>query len=319
MVVAETGGPEVLSVGDRPDPEPGPTDLVVEVRAAGVNFIDTYQRSGLYPMPLPFVPGLEGAGQVVAVGSDVERFGVGDRVAWAMAQGSYAERVIVASSVAVEVPGGIEWPVAAAALLQGMTAHYLAHSVFNLDETSRCLIHAAAGGTGRLLVQMAKNAGAEVFATAGSGHKCDLASSAGADHVINYREVDFVTAVEEIAGPRPLDVVYDGVGAATFDGGLALLRPRGTMVTFGNASGPVPPVSPLVLSNAGSVFLTRPTLGDYVADSDELAWRAGDIFAWIQSGRIDVRIDEMLELANAATAHEIIESRATTGKLLLRP
>jgi NADPH2:quinone reductase len=320
ITVQQTGGPEVLAVDDgRPNPEPGPGDLVVRVAAAGVNFVDTYHRTGLYPRPLPFVPGAEGAGTVVAVGADVEDFATGDLVAWSDAPESYAELVGVPAARAVPVPEGVDPEVAAAAVLQGLTAHFLIHDAYPLRAGDRCLIHAAAGGVGRLAVQLAKGRGAEVFATVGSPEKAQLVRAAGADHVIDYRAEDFGDAVEAVAGPRALDVVYDGVGRTTFARGLDLLRPRGTMVTFGNASGAVDPVAPLTLMQKGSLFLTRPTLHDYVATTQELRARAADLFGAVATGALDVRIGARLPLADAAEAHRLLESRTTTGKLLLIP
>jgi NADPH2:quinone reductase len=320
ITVERTGGPEVLVWSDLPDPEPGDGELLVRLGAAGVNFIDTYHREGLYPRELPFVLGVEGAGTVEAVGPGVEGFSAGDVVAWADgSSGSYAELVLVPAARAVPVPAGVQPPVAAAAVLQGMTAHFLSHDTYPLGPESRCLVHAAAGGVGLLLVQLAKAAGAEVFATVGSPEKAELARGAGADHVILYRDEDFGAAVEGIAGPRPLDVVYDGVGRATFERGLGLLRPRGMMVTFGNASGPVDPVSPLTLMNAGSLFLTRPTLRHYVATTAELRQRADAVLGAVAAGELDVRIGATLPLAGAARAHELLEGRGTTGKVLLLP
>jgi NADPH2:quinone reductase len=317
--VPRTGGPEVLAAVDLAEPRPGPGDLLVRVAAAGVNFIDTYHRSGLYPQDLPFVPGIEGAGSVVAVGDSVDGFAVGDVVAWTEAPASYAEVVRVPAGHAVPVPPGVDAETAAAAALQGLTAHFLTHDTFPLRPGHRCLIHAAAGGVGRLAVQLAKRRGAEVFATVGSSEKAHLARAAGADHVIDYRAQDFGDAVEAAAGPRPLDVVYDGVGSATFARGLDLLRPRGTMVTFGNASGPVDPVAPLTLMRKGSLYLTRPTLHDYTATTEELRTRAAELFELVASGTLEVRIAARLPLAEAAEAHRLLESRTTTGKLLLVP
>jgi NADPH2:quinone reductase len=315
--VAQHGGPDVLEWAPVDDPEPGPSDLIVELASAGLNFLDVYQRTGLYPMSLPFTPGSEGAGVVVAAGPEVTRFAVGDRVAWASVLGSYAQQVRVPEASAVAVPDDVGLDVAAAVLLQGMTAHYLALDTFPLAGGDRCLVHAGAGGVGLLLIQIAKRLGAEVFTTVGSADKADLAKAAGADHVILYNETDFGAEVERIAGERPLDVVYDGVGQAVFSRSLELLRRRGTMVTFGNASGAVEPLSPLVLSRGGSLYLTRPTMFDYVATRDELERRAGDLFSWIADGSLDVRISTRVPLAAAAEAHRLIESRATTGKVLL--
>ena len=312
------GGPEVLRLIDRPNPEPGPGELAVEVAAAGVNFIDTYQRSGLYEVPLPMTPGREGSGTVTAVGADVEDFEIGDRIAWAGGGGSYAAHTLVPAAAALVVPESIDLEVAAAVPLQGMTAHYLACDTPPLNRGDRCLIHAAAGGTGRILVQIAKLRGAEVVATAGSAEKVELARSAGADHVINYRETDLVSGVEAAVGENAIDVVYDGVGASTFDAGLELLRPRGTMTTFGNASGPVPPLAPLRLMPK-SLYLTRPKLDDFTSTRDELESRAGDLFGWIESGDLEIRVGLRLPLVDAPEAHRRLESRETTGKILLIP
>ena len=317
--VSENGGPEVLEVAEVPEPERAAGRVLVEVAAAGLNFIDTYHRSGLYPMDKPFVPGMEGAGTVVAVGDGVEGLDVGDTVAWADVLGSYAELVSLPAERVVPVPDGVSPEVAAAAMLQGLTAHYLVTSTFPLQAGHRCLVHAGAGGVGRLLIQAAKLAGAEVFATVGSEAKAEVARSAGADHIIDYRSTPFDQAVVAIAGERPLDVVYDGVGVATFEEGLGLLKKRGTMVTFGNASGAVPPVAPLTLTRHGSLFLTRPTLGDYIGERVDLQDRARDLFRWILEGSLDVLIGADYPLVDAAQAHRALEGRATTGKVLLLP
>ena len=315
--VTHHGGPEVMEWIEVDDPVTGPTDLVVDLAAAGLNFIDVYQRSGLYPMTLPFTPGSEGAGVVRSVGSDVTGFQAGDTVAWTSVLGSYAEQVVVPAAAAVAVPAGIGPDIAAAVMLQGITAHYLALDTFPLNPGDRCLIHAGAGGVGLLLIQIAKHRGAEVFSTVGTAAKAELATQAGADHVIVYDGADFGAEVEAIAGPRPLDVVYDGVGAAVFTRSMGLLRRRGMMVTFGNASGPVEPIAPLDLSRGGSLFLTRPTIADYLATRDELERRAGDLFSWIADGSLTVRIGARLPLAEAADAHRRLEGRTTTGKTLL--
>ena len=317
--VATHGGPEVLELTDSPRPEASPGRLVVEIEAAGVNYIDTYHRTGLYPMDMPFTPGMEGAGRVVDLGEGVDGVEVGDVVAWADVLGSYAEVASVPSERAVVVPESVDSHQAAAVMLQGLTAHYLATSTFPLQPGHRCLIHAGAGGVGRLLIQIAKDAGAEVFTTVGSEEKKEAANSAGADHVILYREVAFEEAVTAIAGDRPLDVVYDGVGASTFDAGLGLLRPRGMMVSFGNASGPVEPVAPLTLSRNGSLFLTRPTLGNYIGERTELQTRSSELFEWISNGSLDVMVGATFPLAEAADAHRALESRLTAGKLLIVP
>lgn len=317
--MSETGGPQVMSLQEVDDPTPASDGLVVQIGAAGVNFIDTYHRSGLYTMQLPMTPGLEGAGTVLAVGDQVDDWSVGDSVAWTGAIGSYAEQVALPAASAVAVPDGVSADTAAASMLQGLTAHYLIDSTYPLGDGDRCLIHAAAGGVGLLLVQMAKMKGAEVFATVGTAEKAELAKGAGADHIIMYRDVDFAESVEEIAGANAIDVVYDGVGASTFEGGLKVLRRRGTMATFGNASGPVGAVTPIEASAGKSLFITRPSLFDYLSEPGELKQRADEMFAWIASGKLDVRIGLELPLERAAEAHEQLEGRQTTGKVLLRP
>jgi NADPH2:quinone reductase len=317
--ICETGGPEVLSWDEVPSPIPGPGEVVVRLAAAGLNYIDTYHRNGLYPRDLPFVPGQEGAGTIELLGSDVKGWRIGDRVAWADVGASYAERVAVPVARAVRVPGPIDLETGAAMMLQGITAHYLATDTFALGPGHRCLIHAGAGGVGQLLIQIAKLLGAEVVATAGGDEKVAVAAAAGADHVIDYTKADFAEAVEARFGPHAIDVVYDGVGAATFDGGLRVLRRRGLMVTFGNASGPVPPVAPLLLTQGGSLFLTRPSMKDYIASRVELESRVSDLFEWIEEGRLQVRVGARFALADAEKAHRALESRATTGKVLLIP
>lgn len=318
--IDETGGPEQLRWREVPDAVAGPGQVLIELAAAGLNYIDTYQRTGLYPVPLPYTLGLEGAGTVVAVGDGATDVSIGDRVAWATNPGSYAERVAVNVASLMRVPDTIPSDIAAALPLQGMTAHFLATDTFPLRAGHRCLIHAGAGGVGLLLIQIAKLLGAEVFTTVGTPEKAELATGAGADHVILYREVEFDAAVREIAGAdRPLDVVYDGVGQSVFRQSLGLLRPRGMMVTFGNASGPVDPVSPLELSANGSLYLTRPTLFHHVATQAEVQRRADDLYGWIADGRLDVRIGARFPLADAADAHRALEGRATTGKVLLEP
>jgi NADPH2:quinone reductase len=319
IVIASMGGPEVLVLSDVAEPMMGPDDLLVEVAAAGVNFVDIYQRSGLYDMALPFVPGLEGGGTVVEVGANVAGVAPGDRVGWADVKGSYAERIAVPSSRAVPLPNEIESKTAAAVLLQGMTAHFLASDTFPLSPGDRCLIHAGAGGVGLLLTQIAKIRGAEVFTTVGNEEKAELSRAAGADHVIVYANADFKTAVETIAGSNAMDVVYDGVGAATFEQGLDLIRPRGMMVTFGNASGPPPEISPLALAGKGSIYLTRPTMRHYLATRPELLRRSSDLFQWMGDNRLQVRIGAEFPLGQAPDAHRALESRATTGKVVLLP
>ncbi len=319
IVINETGGPEVLSWQEA---TPGPLAggaLRIRLGAAGLNFIDTYHRTGLYPVSFPFVPGIEGSGTVEAAGDDTEGFEVGDRVAWANGPGSYSEVVDLAAEAAVKVPDDLDLDSAAAVMLQGMTAHYLCADTYPLAAGDKCLIHAGAGGVGLLLIQLAKLRGAEVFATVGSADKAALAAGAGADHVIDYNEVDFGEAVEATAGPKPLHVVYDGVGKSVFMKSLDLLRPRGMMVTFGNASGPVDPISPLELSRRGSLFLTRPTLFHHIADRADLLRRANYLFAWMASGDLDVRIGHRIPLRDAGEAHRMLEARQTTGKVLLIP
>jgi len=315
--VEETGGPEQLKWMEVADPEPGPSQVLVEVTAAGVNYIDTYHRTGLYPMNLPFVPGLEGAGTVIGMGTDVDGLAVGARVAWTGALGSYAEKIVLPADSAVAVPESIDLDIAASVMLQGMTAHYLASDTFPLEPGHRCLVHAGAGGVGLLLIQIAKMRGAEVFTTVGSPAKAELASEAGADHVINYRDGDFAQRIREIAGDKALDVVYDGVGQSVFIASLDLLRPRGLMAQFGNASGPVEPITPLELSRRGSLFLTRPTLFDHISTRKELVKRASDLFEWISAGLVKVRIGARYPISEAADAHRALEGRRTTGKVLL--
>jgi NADPH2:quinone reductase len=316
--IDEQGGPEVLQLRELPSPEAGPGDLLINVHAVGINFIDTYHRSGLYEMVLPLIPGSEGSGTIIAIGDGVTGFVVGDSVAWVGGAGSYASQVVIPAAVALAVSRSMSLSTAAALPLQGMTAHYLIDSVYPLGPGARCLVHAAAGGTGRLLVQMAKLRGAEVVATVGSDEKAELARSAGADHVINYQRVDIVEGVEAAVGKDAIDVVYDGVGASTFDAGLAVLRVRGTMATFGNASGAVPPMAPLALM-AKSLLLTRPKLGDFMRTQEERDGRWNEIVGWVESGELDVRVGLEVPLAEAAAAHRALESRQTTGKLLLRP
>jgi NADPH:quinone reductase len=289
------------------------------VESAGVNFIDTYHREGLYPLDLPFTPGLEGAGTVTAVGDAVDNFDVGDRVAWVSALGSYAERHVVPAADAIPVPDEVEGNLAAAVLLQGITAHYLANSTFPLSEGDRCLVHAGAGGVGSLLTQIAKKMDAYVITTVGTEEKAELSRTAGADDVIVYTKVGFKEEIENRYGPNSLDVVFDGVGAATFDDSIDLLRPRGMMVTFGNASGPVPEIQPLLLAQKGSIFLTRPTMAHYTRTREELMRRVGDLFDWIADGTLEVRVGQEYQLEDAAEAHRALESRKTTGKVLLRP
>ena len=316
--VRQTGGPEALGLETLPDPAPGPGQARVRVDAAGVNFIDVYQRTGLYPMPLPFTPGQEGAGVVEAVGDGVAGVRPGDRVAWVGAFGAYAQRALVPAERLVPLPEDVSARVAAAALLQGMTAHYLACSTRPLGPGDTCLVHAAAGGVGLLLCQVARRRGARVLGTASTPAKAALAREAGAEEVVLYRGRDFAAEVRRLTGDRGVQVVYDSVGRDTWEGSLAALAPRGMLVLFGQSSGTVPAVDPLRLM-PGSLFLTRPTLWSYVATRDELLARAGELFAWVRDGSVRVRIAAELALRDAAEAHRRLEGRDTSGKLVLDP
>jgi NADPH2:quinone reductase len=317
--IHEHGGPEKLQREEIPLPTTGAGEIRLRVEAAGLNFIDTYKRSGLYPVALPHTVGQEAAGVVTAVGPGVEEFRVGDRVASAAVVGACAEEALVLAAQAVPVPAAVSSRLAAAVMLQGLTAHYLACDTWPLRAGENALVHAAAGGVGLLLVQIAKRRGARVLATVGSEEKAALAREAGADAVCVYTRDNFATAAREFTGGRGVDVVYDGVGKETFENSLASLRPRGLLASFGNASGAVPPVAPLLLSQRGSLFLTRPTLAHYVATPAELRARAADLFAWIADGSLRVRIGATWPLAETAAAHRALESRATTGKVLLLP
>ena len=317
--IHQTGGPEALRYEEAPRPEPGPGQALVQVAAAGVNFIDIYQREGIYKVPLPATLGQEAAGTVVAAAPDVRGVAIGDRVAYAGVMGAYAEYAAVPADRLVPVPAGIELEVAAALMLQGMTAHYLSHATFPLTPGARCLIHAAAGGVGLLLVQMARRAGAYIVGTAGTEEKAARAHDAGADEVILYREQDFVAGVKQLTRGQGVHVVYDSVGQTTFLKGLDVLVPRGMMVLYGASSGPVPAFDPQLLNQKGSLFLTRPTLAHYIRDREELMQRAGDVVVWVEDGALQVRIDRALPLAEAAAAQEALASRATSGKVLLVP
>jgi NADPH2:quinone reductase len=317
VVVTRQGGPEVLEVQERPAPEPGPGEVCVAVRAAGVNFTDIYQRTGTYAVPTPFVLGSEGAGVVSAVGEDVVDLRVGQRVAWAQASGSYAEQVVVKAAVAVPVPDALPDDVAAGALLQGMTAHYLVRSTYVVRPGDLVLVHAAAGGVGLLLTQMAKALGARVIATVSNDEKEALARAAGAEVVLRYE--GFAEEVRRLTQGQGVPVVYDSVGATTFDGSLACVERRGLLVMFGQSSGVVPPFELRRLMTSGSIFLTRPTMGDYLATREELLWRAGDVFGGLVDGSLNVRIGGRYPLADAAQAHRDLEGRKTTGKLVLVP
>ena len=318
--VNEYGGPEVLNYEDVPDPEPGPGEALVRLAASGVNFIDVYQRTGVYPVEPPFIAGQEGAGEVEAVGDGVDDVAPGDYVAFAGVQGAYAEYVV--APVEKLVPFNVtyvEARMAAAVMLQGMTAHYLTHSTFPVEEGQSVLVHAAAGGVGLLLCQLAKMRGATVIGTAGTEEKAQLARGAGADEVILYTEQDFVEETERITDGEGVHVVYDSVGKDTFDGGLDCLRPRGCMVLFGGSSGQVPPVDLQILNAKGSLFVTRPKIADYTATREELLWRAQSLFSWIGQNNLDVRIGGTYKLSETDQAHRDLEGRKTTGKLILIP
>ena len=316
--VERYGGPDVLQVVDVEDPVPAPGQVVVDVAAIGVNYVDTYQRSGTYQVPLPFVPGAEGAGTITAVGEDVTDLRVGDRVAWAAAPGSYAERVLVPTDKAIRVPHGLSLEVAAAVVLQGLTAQYLCTSAYPVQPGDAALVHAAAGGVGRLLSQMVKLRRGRVIATVSSDEKAAAARAAGADDVIRYDQVDFAPEVRRLTEGQGVPVAFDGVGRTTFDGSLSALRRRGMLVLYGASSGPVPPFDPLRLM-AGSFFLTRPSLGHYTATREELLSRANEVFDRVAAGQLDVRIDRRYALREGRKAHDDLQGRRTTGKLLLLP
>jgi NADPH2:quinone reductase len=313
------GGPEVLRVETVPVPRPAAGEVLVRLDASGVNFIDVYKRTGLYRISLPATLGEEGAGTVTAVGAGVTGVREGDQVAWASVIGSYAEYATVAAARTVLVPAGVATTTAAALMLQGMTAHYLATSTFRLGEGDTCLVHASAGGVGLLLVQIARRLGAQVIGTAGTEAKAALAREAGAHHVIVYTSQDFVAETRRLTGDRGVQVIYDSVGKSTFLPGLDALAPRGMMVLFGQSSGPVDPIDPQLLNRKGSLYLTRPTLAHYTSTTEELRRRAGDLFSWVRSGELQVRIGATFSLTDAAAAHRALEGRTTTGKVLLRP
>lgn len=319
IVVAQTGGPDVLRAAELPDPSPGEGEVRVRVAAAGVNFIDVYERTGAYPVAVPFTPGREAAGLVDDVGPGVTDFAPGDPVAWATARGAYAGSAIVPADQLVAVPEGVELDTAAALLLQGLTAHYLSHDTFPVGPGQVALVHAAAGGVGLLLVQLAKQRGATVIGTVSTEDKATLARSAGADHVVRYTETDFVEATREYTRRQGVHVVYDSVGRTTFRGSLDCLRPRGMLVLYGQSSGPVEPVDPQVLNRKGSLFLTRPTLRDHVASRTELLSRAENLFHLVLAGALDVRIDHRFPLSRAGDAHRCLEERRSKGKVLLVP
>ena len=317
--IHEHGGPEVLTYEDAPEPSPAPDQAVVKIDAAGVNFIDIYFRTGLYKTDLPFTNGQEAAGVVTAVGSDVGDLQAGDRVAYAGVAGSYAEYAAVPAARLVKLPEGVDTRNAAAVMLQGMTVHYLTHSTFPLEPGHTALIHAAAGGVGLLLVQVAKMRGARVIGTCSTPQKAEKVRGAGADEVILYTEQDFEAEVKRITDGAGVHVVYDPVGKATWEGSLNCLRPRGMAVFFGNASGPVPPVEPLALTSRGSLFMTRPSLVHYAAKREELLERASDVLGWVSSGKVNVEIGETFPLSEAGEAQRKLAARLTSGKLLLLP
>jgi NADPH2:quinone reductase len=319
--VREPGGPEKMELVDIPTPQPGPRQALVRIAASGVNFIDVYFRTGLYKADVPISLGSEGAGTVESTGPDVTEVTPGDRVAYTMARGSYAEYAVVPSAQLVRIPDSIGFPTAAAAMLQGMTAHYLTHSTFPLKKGDTCLVHAAAGGAGGLIVQMAKMLGARVFGTVSTEAKAQVARDSGVDEAILYTQQDFEAEVKRLTQGTPsgpgVHVVYDSVGNTTFYKSLNCLRPRGTLVLFGQSSGPVAPFDPNILNGKGSLFLTRPSLAHYLLTREELLWRAGEVLNWIAAGDLKVRVDRTYPLAEAAAAHRALEGRQTAGKLLL--
>jgi NADPH:quinone reductase len=317
--VKQVGGPEAMELVDLPVPQPKANEAVVKAAAAGVNFIDVYNREGRYKAPLPFVLGQEGAGTVTAVGAEVKALKVGDRVAWTSSLGSYAEYAAVPADRLVTVPRGVSDQQAAAAMLQGMTAHYLAHDTYPLKRGETALVHAAAGGVGLLLVQMAHNIGARVIGTVSTEEKAKLAREAGADEIIFYTKSDFEAETKRLTGGKGVDVVYDSVGKTTFDKSLNVLRPRGMMALFGGSSGAVPPFDPITLTQKGSLYLTRPSLNNYIATREELVARSGAVFGMIADGKLKLRIEHTYPLAEAQRAHRDLEGRKTTGKLLLIP
>ena len=317
--IKKTGGAEVLEYVDLPDPTPKPNEALVQIKAVGVNFIDIYVREGRYPASLPLIPGQEGAGVVASVGPEAKGVNVGDRVAYSSIPGSYAEFATVPADRLVRIPDKLGFEEAAAAMLQGMTAHYLVNSTYALKRGETALIHAAAGGVGLLLVQMARQIGARVIGTVSTDEKAELARQAGADHVVLYTRTDFEAETKRITGNEGVHVVYDSVGKTTFEKSLNVLRPRGHMVSFGGSSGPVPPFDPLVLTQKGSLFLTRPSLGHYILGRKELEWRSGDVLSAIATGKLKLRIEHRYALSDAQQAHRALEGRKTTGKLLLVP
>ena len=317
--IHQNGGPEVLTYEDVPIPEPEPAEAVVKIEAAGINFIDIYFRTGLYPAELPIINGQEGAGTVSAVGAEVTSLQVGDRVAYTGVHGSYAEYAKVAADRLVPIPDSITTKTAAAAMLQGMTAHYLTRSTYMLGPSHTVLIHACAGGVGLLLIEMAKKFGARVIGTCSTAEKAAKAKAAGADEVILYTQQDFQQECRRLTDGRGVDVVYDSVGQSTWTGSLDSLRPRGMMVTFGNASGPVPPLAPLELTKRGSLFLTRPSLFAYISSRNDLMWRSSEVFRWIEEGDLHIHVGGEFPLTEAGEAQALLAGRKTMGKLLLIP
>ena len=317
--VSRMGGPEVLEYVEVPTPEPGPGQVRVRLEAIGLNYIDTYHRTGLYPLELPFIPGLEGSGTVDELGLDVSTLSVGDRVAYSGIPSSYAELVIAPEGRLVKLPEGLEPPDGAAVMLQGMTAHYLSHDSFPLKAGDTALVHAAAGGVGLLLVQMAEMCGATVYGTVSTDEKAALATGAGADEIIKYTEQDFEEEVRKLTDGRGVDVVYDSVARTTFEKSLECLRPLGYLVLFGQSSGPIEPFDPVILSQKGSLFLTRPTLVDHIATREALEKRAGEVLGWVRNGDLKLRIDRTLHLSQVEEAHRLLEGRKTKGKVLLLP
>ena len=316
--VRQLGGPEVLQYVDLEKPKPKKGEALVQLESIGVNFIDVYHRTGLYKLPLPFTPGSEGAGFVEEVGEGVMEVKKGDRVAYAMARGAYAEYAVVPAEMLVPIPSAVDFKTAAAAMLQGMTAHYLTISTYALKNGDIALVHAAAGGVGGLLVQVAKMRGARVLGTVSTEEKAKIARDDGADEIIRYTEKDFESETMRLTDNKGVNVVYDSVGKTTFDKSLNCVTRRGTLALFGQSSGPVPPVDPARLAKNG-IFLTRPSLGHYTADRKELLWRAGEVLSWIGSGRLRLRIDRELPLRDAAEGHRLLEARKAMGKLLLKP
>jgi NADPH2:quinone reductase len=318
ILVRQPGGPERMELAEVPVPKPGAKQALVRIHAAGVNFLDVYQRTGLYPGATPFTLGNEGAGIVEALGPEVTEVAVGDRVAYAMQRGSYAEYAVVGTQHLVKIPDGLAFETAAAAMLQGMTAHYLTHSTHPLTASETCLVHAAAGGTGGLIVQLAKIRGARVFGTVSTEQKARIAQGHGADETILYTSQDFEVETKRLTGGRGVDVVYDSVGKATFAQSLGCLRPRGLLVSFGQSSGPVGPIDPVVLSQKGSLFLTRPTLAHHLLTREEVLFRANDVLGWVASGRLKLRIERIYPLDEATQAHRDLEGRKLSGKLVLK-